>query len=45
MQTMGLTTATADMQIAATVLARNWSLATLNRRDFERVPGLHVIGC
>jgi predicted nucleic acid-binding protein len=28
MQTMGLTTATADMQIAATALARNWSLAT-----------------
>jgi tRNA(fMet)-specific endonuclease VapC len=44
MQTMGLTTATADMQIAATALARNWSLATLNRRDFERVPGLRVVG-
>jgi len=44
MQPMGLTTATADMQIAATALARNWSLATLNRRDFERVPGLRVVG-
>jgi tRNA(fMet)-specific endonuclease VapC len=44
MQAMGLTTATADMQIAATALARNWSLATLNRRDFERVPGLRVVG-
>jgi len=44
MQTIGLTTATADMQIAATALARNWSLATLNRRDFERVPGLRVVG-
>ncbi len=44
MQTMGRTTATADMQIAATALARNWGLATLNRRDFERVPGLRVVG-
>jgi len=44
MQAMGLTTATADMQIAATALARDWSLLTLNRRDFERVPGLRVIG-
>jgi predicted nucleic acid-binding protein len=44
MQSMGLTTATADMQIAATALARNWSLATLNRRDFERVPGLRLVG-
>jgi len=44
MHAMGLTTATADMQIAATALARNWSLATLNRRDFERVPGLRVVG-
>jgi len=44
MQAMGLTTATVDMQIAATALARNWSLATLNRRDFERVPGLRVVG-
>ena len=33
-----------DLQIAATALARGWSVATLNRADFARVPGLRVIG-
>jgi predicted nucleic acid-binding protein len=44
LQSTGVTTGTADMQIAATALARNWSVATLNRGDFERVPGLVVVG-
>jgi len=34
----------ADLQIAVIALARGWSIATLNRADFERVPGLVVIG-
>jgi len=33
-----------DLQIAATAMARGWSVATLNRADFARVPGLGVIG-
>ncbi len=33
-----------DLHIAATALARGWSVATLNRADFARVPGLGVIG-
>jgi tRNA(fMet)-specific endonuclease VapC len=31
-----------DLKIAATALAHNALLLSANRRDFERVPGLHV---
>ena len=31
-----------DLLIAATALARGEELATLNQRDFQRVPGLHL---
>lgn len=33
-----------DLIIAATALARGWDVATLNVRDFARVPGLRVRG-
>ena len=32
-----------DMLVAATALALGWSLATLNLRDFSRVPGLSLV--
>jgi tRNA(fMet)-specific endonuclease VapC len=32
-----------DLWIAATALAHGLAVATGNRADFERVPGLHVI--
>jgi len=32
-----------DLLIAGTALARGWSLATLDRRDFGRVAGLQVL--
>jgi tRNA(fMet)-specific endonuclease VapC len=32
-----------DMQVGATALAHGYSLATLNRREFSRVPGLRLI--
>lgn len=32
-----------DMHIAATALARGCTLATLNERDFRRVPGLRLL--
>jgi len=32
-----------DMLIGATALARGDALATLNRRDFQRVPGLELV--
>jgi len=32
-----------DMLVAATALASDFSLATLNRREFERVPGLTLV--
>lgn len=32
-----------DMLIAATAIARGDAVATLNRSEFERVPGLHVV--
>lgn len=32
-----------DMLIAATALAHGFSLATLNRKEFERVPGLELV--
>jgi tRNA(fMet)-specific endonuclease VapC len=31
-----------DLLIGATALARGYKLATLNRRDFERIPGLQL---
>ncbi len=34
----------ADLEIAATVFARGWSVATLNTEDFRRVRGLEVLG-
>ncbi len=34
----------ADLEIAATALARGWAVATLNRSDFARVPGLVLLG-
>jgi predicted nucleic acid-binding protein len=36
----GMTVGAHDLQIAATALVRGWSLATSNRRDFARIPGL-----
>ena len=33
-----------DMLIAATALARGDALATLNTRDFQRIPGLELVG-
>lgn len=32
-----------DMIIGATALARGYSLATLNQRDFRRLPGLRLL--
>jgi tRNA(fMet)-specific endonuclease VapC len=32
-----------DLWIAATALAHGFGVATRNRRDFERVPGLRVL--
>lgn len=32
-----------DMLIGATALARGYTLATLNERDFRRVPGLRLL--
>ena len=34
----------ADLEIAVTALARGWAVATLDHTDFDRVPGLVVIG-
>ena len=31
-----------DLIVAATAISLGWSLATLNRREFERVPGLEL---
>jgi tRNA(fMet)-specific endonuclease VapC len=39
----GVTIGTADLQIAATCLANRYGVLTLNRRDFDRVPGLRVL--
>ena len=33
-----------DMLVAATALANDFQVATLNRREFERVPGLALVG-
>lgn len=32
-----------DLMIAATAVARGHRLATLNRKEFTRVPGLHLV--
>ena len=32
-----------DMLVGATALARGYSLATLNRREFTRIPGLKLV--
>lgn len=32
-----------DLWIAASALANNYSLVTRNVREFERIPGLHVV--
>jgi tRNA(fMet)-specific endonuclease VapC len=40
----GLTVGTADLQIAATALARGWAVATHNGADFARVAGLELLG-
>src|SRR5439155_23055934 len=31
-----------DLIVAATAISLGWSLATLNRREFERMPGLEL---
>ncbi len=33
-----------DLQIAATAISLGWQLATLDRRHFVNVPGLHLAG-
>lgn len=38
----GLTVGTKDVEIAATAVARGWSVATLNRTDFARIPGVEL---
>jgi tRNA(fMet)-specific endonuclease VapC len=42
LRTQRLRLGTRDLKIAATALAQNALLLSANRRDFERVPGLHV---
>jgi tRNA(fMet)-specific endonuclease VapC len=32
-----------DSMIAATALAHDWSVATLNLADFQRIPGLKIV--
>jgi tRNA(fMet)-specific endonuclease VapC len=39
---LGLTIGTKDVEIAATAVARGWSVATLNRADFARIPGVEL---
>ena len=33
-----------DRIVAATAVSRGWRVATANTRDFQRVPGLEVVG-
>jgi tRNA(fMet)-specific endonuclease VapC len=40
----GVTVEAHDLQIAATALRHDWSVVTVNRAHFARVPGLVVIG-
>jgi predicted nucleic acid-binding protein len=39
----GATIGPHDLLIGATALARGWALATMNRREFVRVPGLQLL--
>jgi predicted nucleic acid-binding protein len=39
----GLTIGTKDIAIAATAAARGWAIATLNRTDFARIPGVDLV--
>ena len=39
----GLIIGAHDLQIAATALSLGYSLATLNRDEFSRVPGLELV--
>ena len=38
----GIMIGTKDVEIAATAVARGWSVATLNRADFARIPGVEL---
>jgi tRNA(fMet)-specific endonuclease VapC len=42
LQTAGLPIGAYDLLIAGQALRRRWILVTANRREFERVKGLHV---
>jgi tRNA(fMet)-specific endonuclease VapC len=42
LQTSGLTVGEFDLLIGATALANNLKLATLNAKDFVKIPGLEV---
>ena len=39
----GATIGPHDLQIGATALARGYAVATLNSRDFERLPGVRLV--
>jgi predicted nucleic acid-binding protein len=39
----GTTVGAHDLMIGATALAHGYSLATLNVRDFRRIPGLRLV--
>lgn len=43
LRTMGQSIGAADLLIAATALANGHDVLTANVREFERVPGLHVV--
>ena len=43
LQSAGKNIGMKDSMIAATALAHDWSIATLNLSEFQRVPGLKVI--
>ncbi len=43
LETRGLLIGAHDLQIAATALSLGYSVATLNEREFARVPGLLVV--
>jgi len=38
----GITVGTHDLMVAATALARGFSVATRDRRSFPRIPGLDI---
>jgi tRNA(fMet)-specific endonuclease VapC len=39
----GVTIGRADLEVAATAMVRDWQVITLDRADFERIPGLRVM--